>query len=245
MIFQHVTPEDAGIYTCVASTSSGKISCSAELTVEGMIHEILREPEAPAIKLSLSDVEVMEGASAVLEAKITGFPKPKVTWYRETEIIESSERHKFLYEDFESYALMIKNVKKEEAGKYHIKAVNELGQAETSGKLIVNSPPKFKKQLRDQSIMTDETLKIDVEIQASPEPDVKWYKDGRQLKEGERIKYKHESGEIYQLLVEKVNTEDSGTYSCIATNELGQQSSSSAVTVNCELFIYLFVNKLK
>lgn len=35
LVFQHVTPDDAGLYTCVASTSTGKISCSAELTVQG------------------------------------------------------------------------------------------------------------------------------------------------------------------------------------------------------------------
>lgn len=35
LVFTHVKPEDAGLYTCVASTSTGKISCSAELTVQG------------------------------------------------------------------------------------------------------------------------------------------------------------------------------------------------------------------
>jgi hypothetical protein len=35
LLFQHVTPEDAGLYTCIASTTSGRISCSAELTVKG------------------------------------------------------------------------------------------------------------------------------------------------------------------------------------------------------------------
>lgn len=35
LVFQHVKPEDAGIYTCVAKTSTGNISCSAELTVQG------------------------------------------------------------------------------------------------------------------------------------------------------------------------------------------------------------------
>lgn len=35
LVFQHVKPEDAGLYTCVASTTSGRISCSAELSVMG------------------------------------------------------------------------------------------------------------------------------------------------------------------------------------------------------------------
>ena len=43
LVFQHVKPEDAGIYTCVAKTSTGNISCSAELTVQGnrLIRSIL------------------------------------------------------------------------------------------------------------------------------------------------------------------------------------------------------------
>lgn len=36
LVFQHVKPEDAGLYTCVAQTSTGNISCSAELTVQGI-----------------------------------------------------------------------------------------------------------------------------------------------------------------------------------------------------------------
>lgn len=35
LVFQHVKPEDVGLYTCVAATSRGHISCSAELTVHG------------------------------------------------------------------------------------------------------------------------------------------------------------------------------------------------------------------
>lgn len=36
LVFQHVKPEDAGLYTCVAQTTSGNIFCSAELTVQGL-----------------------------------------------------------------------------------------------------------------------------------------------------------------------------------------------------------------
>jgi hypothetical protein len=42
LIFQHINPEDAGLYTCVASTSTGKISCSAELSVEGGVTQCLK-----------------------------------------------------------------------------------------------------------------------------------------------------------------------------------------------------------
>lgn len=42
LVFQHINPEDAGLYTCVASTSTGKISCSAELSVEGGVTQLLK-----------------------------------------------------------------------------------------------------------------------------------------------------------------------------------------------------------
>lgn len=41
LVFQHVKPEDAGLYTCVAKTSTGNISCSAELTVQGTLFIII------------------------------------------------------------------------------------------------------------------------------------------------------------------------------------------------------------
>lgn len=37
LVFQNVKPEDAGLYTCIASTCRGKISCSAELNVQGKV----------------------------------------------------------------------------------------------------------------------------------------------------------------------------------------------------------------
>ena len=42
LVFQHINPEDVGLYTCVASTSTGKISCSAELSVEGGVTQLLK-----------------------------------------------------------------------------------------------------------------------------------------------------------------------------------------------------------
>ena len=239
LVFQHVKPDDAGLYTCAASTSSGKISCSAELTVQGLINQLPRDPIAPTVKLAMADVEVSEGASAMLEAKVTAYPRPIIRWYRGKELIEVGERFKFLYEDEESYTLVIKNTRKDDQGMYRIEATNDLGSAETSAKLTVNVAPKFKKQMKDQSVMTDECLKLEVEIDGTPAPDVKWFKDGLEIKQTKGIKILHESENVYDLVIEKVKIEDSGSYKCVASNELGQQSISSVITVNGIIFNFV------
>ncbi len=111
LVFQHVKPEDAGLYTCVAATSTGKISCSAELTVQGAVHHLLREPEPPSITMDLTDTEVSCGGSAMLELKFKGFPKPKMVWTKGEggEEVKAGGRFRFLFEDEESIALIIKS----------------------------------------------------------------------------------------------------------------------------------------
>lgn len=136
LVFQHVTPgncttvanrahhhfaDDAGLYTCVASTTGGKISCSAELTVQGDVHRLLRDPEKPEVKSPITEVEVNEGSSAMIDAKVSGYPLPKVQWYHDGEEVNVDDRHKVLKEDEESYTLVIKNVQAEDAGKYMLK----------------------------------------------------------------------------------------------------------------------------
>ena len=51
LVFQHINPEDAGLYTCVASTSTGKISCSAELSVDGGMTQLLKVRNDCGIRL--------------------------------------------------------------------------------------------------------------------------------------------------------------------------------------------------
>lgn len=240
LVFQHVTPDDAGLYTCVASTSSGKISCSAELTVQGAV--IKKAPEAPTITANLSDVEVNEGASAMLELKVTGYPKPKVTWKHEGKVIEAGGRYRFLFEDEESMTLVIKNTKKSDAGTYSVVAENESGTANTDCRLTVNSTPTFKKELKDVSVMTDDVLKLDVEVQGTPAPDVKWYKDGQAVVEDDRVKITQPAEDKHALIIERAKVEDSGNYSCVISNTVGTQTGFSAVSVNAPP---KFLQKLK
>jgi len=89
--------------------------------------------------------------------------------------LEAGGRYRFLYEDDESIALIIKGVTLEDAGMYTVTAKNDLGEVKTEGKLSVNSPPKFKKKMADMACMTDENFEMVVEVEGSPTPTLKWY----------------------------------------------------------------------
>lgn len=137
LVFQHVKPEDAGIYTCVAQTTTGNISCSAELTVQGAIQTLHKEPEKPVLVIEHREANTTIGGTAILDLQCKGFPKPGVEWKHNGEIIEVGEKHKILYADEESMSLVIKNITTEDAGQYTIHAKNELGEDESSINLVV------------------------------------------------------------------------------------------------------------
>lgn len=231
LVFQHVRAEDVGLYTCVAQTSRGHISCSAELTVHGTVNQLIREPEKPKLIIEKREPIVSVGGSAMLELQVKGYPKPQVKWTHEGKPIEPGGKYKFLYEDEESMSLVIKDVQKEDAGSYQCTAENELGSDSAEMTLTVKLPPKIKNKIQDVDAHADLLLKVPVEIEGTPKPTVVFYKDGKEIKQDERIKIVEEGDEVV-LVIEKTVLKDSGSYSVVATNELAQISQFFNINVH-------------
>ena len=242
LVFQRVTPEDAGLYTCTATTSNGKISCSAELTVQGDMRRLNKTPEPPEVKFEMGDVSAGAGTSAMIEARISGFPKPSMTWFHDDQEVQADARHKFLEnEEDETFALIIKDVKPEDSGEYTLKAKNQLGEVSTKAKMSVTCAPKFKKQLSNKTVAAGDDFTLEIEFEGYPEPTVKWLKDGNEIKDdGKRIRIITESSSekksslrtsTSKVIIEKSTTSESGSYSVVIANSCGQQSSVSAVAV--------------
>lgn len=235
LVFQHVKPEDAGIYTCVAQTSTGNISCSAELTVQGAIQELLREPEKPQLIIEHKEASASIGGTAMIELQYKGYPKPIVEWKHDGATIEAGGKYKFLYEDAESMSLVIKGVQPEDAGFYSVTATNDLGEDSGVINLQVKSPPIIKK-VQSYTCMAGEKLTMDVEITGNPAPSVKILNNGKEITQSERIKIV-QSEEVtsritHSIQITKTELTDAGAYSVIASNELSQTSEFWNVTVN-------------
>ncbi|XP_042877694.1 obscurin-like isoform X2 [Penaeus japonicus] len=224
LVFQNVTPEDAGLYTCVASTSCGKISCSAELTVEGSINRLQRDPEPPNFKEELADTQVNVGGSAMLECRIGGYPKPDLEWTRNGLDIKAGGRVKFLWEDEESVALIIKNCEEKDAGLYRVVAKNELGEVSCSAKLGIKAGPKIKSMKKEVACVVGQKLDYRVEVEGEPTPEIRWMKDGKQLMESDHIKFTKESDTVFALKIDSMQMDDCSTYTVVAMNPMGQVS---------------------
>ncbi|XP_039304592.1 obscurin isoform X5 [Solenopsis invicta] len=233
LVFQHVKPEDAGLYTCVAQTSTGNISCSAELTVQGAVNQLLKDPEKPKLQTESKQTEVSAGGSAMLDLQVKGYPKPDIKWTKDGQEIIAGGRIKYLWEDEESLSLVIKQVTAKDAGVYTIKAKNELGEDSTQIELIVKSAPKITKKQSDMMILIEETGTMTVQVEATPAPEVNWYKDSQLIEESDRIKIIKENSDTYKLVIKNTKVTDAGSYSIVAKNDVNQTTDIWKVGIKC------------
>lgn len=81
-----------------------------------------------------------------------------------------------------------------------------------------------------------DTLTLEIEVYAVPEPKIVWYKDGQEVHADARIKIQRDSQrlETYNLTLNLIKRSESGLYEVKASNILGTASTKSQVTVLSE-----------
>lgn len=94
----------------------------------------------------MSDIEVTEKETLLLEVEVYAVPEPKIVWYRDGQEVRSDARIKIQRDSqrSETYNLTLNLIKREEAGLYEMKASNTLGTAVCKSVVTVNS--KYRKQ---------------------------------------------------------------------------------------------------
>lgn len=162
------------------------------------------------------------------------------------EISEKRTEYKQL-DDGENYRLIMGHVTTDMHGKYKCVIRNDYGTIEDECQVTVKCAPKIRKELHDVEVNEGETLKLEVEVYAVPEPKLVWLKDGVEVRTDARVKIARDSvrTESYSLTLNLVKREDAGVYEVRASNELGTATSRSIVIVNSKCltqhFFFFFV----
>ncbi|XP_069835566.1 nexilin isoform X9 [Dendropsophus ebraccatus] len=93
--------------------------------------EELARSGAPWFKKPLKNMTVVDGEPVRFTVKISGEPKPEVTWWFEGEMLQDSEDYQYI-ERGETYCLYLPETFPEDEGEYMCKVVNSRGTAASS-----------------------------------------------------------------------------------------------------------------
>ncbi|XP_059803311.1 myopalladin isoform X4 [Hypanus sabinus] len=131
LLIDHLTANDVGTYTCIATNKAGQSSFSLELSI--VAKEITK---APVFIEKLQNTGVAEGHPVRLDCRVMGMPPPFIFWKKDNETIMPNRERISMHRDPTGYVcLLIQPSKKEDAGWYTVSAKNEAGITSCTARL--------------------------------------------------------------------------------------------------------------
>ncbi|XP_006730990.2 hemicentin-1 [Leptonychotes weddellii] len=207
---------DAGIYKCVAINSAG----ATELFYSLQVHV------PPSISGSNNMVAVVVNNLVRLECEARGIPAPSLTWLKDGSPVSSFANGLQVLSGGRIVALTSAQIS--DTGRYTCVAVNAAGEKQRDIDLRVYVPPNIMGEEQNISVLISQAVELLCQSDAIPPPTLTWLKDGRPLlkKPGLSIS---ENGTV--LKIEETQVQDTGRYTCEATNVAGKTEKNYNVNI--------------
>lgn len=93
------------------------------------------------------------------------------------------------------------------------------------------APAKFVRTMKNADVIEGSAARFDVQVTGNPEPEVKWLKDGKPLKENRKFRFDEDDDGKFSLFVTEVEVDDEGLYKCVAFNNNGEASCEAELLV--------------
>lgn len=97
--------------------------------------------------------------------------------------------------------------------------------------------PDFIEPLKAQRAKEGEEVHMECKVTGVPAPDIRWFKDGEQLKPSTHIEMEAEGDGSLRLIVHQAKMEDLGEYRCEASNVAGIVWSDATLTIHCKFSV--------
>lgn len=114
-------PLDSGKYGCQLSNPFGSDETSSSVTVKKIYQK-------PSFSQRFTDLQQLPGCSAKFMGRVSGVPRPDVTWYFNGRVITPDDNKYKIKKDADMVCLYIKDCTENDAGHYTCKATNKEGE---------------------------------------------------------------------------------------------------------------------
>ncbi|KAL0979469.1 hypothetical protein UPYG_G00185480 [Umbra pygmaea] len=205
--------EDAGIYTCTATSAMGYASREVQLSVNTKPRILGVSGQENTVKMS---AEV--GSEVILPCQVQGSPSPLVTWSRNGQPIPPVTAW---FSVLPSGSLKITDVRLIDSKLYTCLAQNPAGNVSVNYNLHIQAKPKILAAPSMLKTLTGQTVVLPCVAQGEPSPDISWYHNGRPV----GVRY------TAALRIHRASLSDRGTYICVANNTAGQDSMEVTLEV--------------
>ncbi|XP_074004052.1 palladin isoform X4 [Numenius arquata] len=94
-----------------------------------------------------------------------------------------------------------------------------------------SSPPQFTQKLRSQEVAEGNKVLLECRVAGNPVPDVRWFCEGKELQNTPDIQIRSGSGGLHSLIIAEAFEDDTGRYTCLASNSVGSDSTSAEIFI--------------
>ncbi|CAH2281872.1 obscurin isoform X24 [Pelobates cultripes] len=180
----------------------------------------------------LADCTAELGETVKLACRVTGTPKPSVTWYKDGRAVDVDPHHIIIEDPDGSCTLILDNLTGADSGQYMCFAASPAGSASTLGKILVQVPPRFVNKVRNAHFVDGEDAQFTCTIEGAPYPQIRWYRDGSPLPDSSRHQtFTEPRSGVLVLVIKNATKDDIGHYECELVNRLGSARSGAELNL--------------
>ncbi|KAM9709481.1 titin-like isoform 2-T2 [Menidia menidia] len=225
---------DVGDYQCVVSNEVGKASSKAAAR--------LKEP--PSFSKRVESQTAVLGNAVRLQASLRGSAPIAVTWTKDSEVLRDADPNLSVRFENNVASLSISAVAAGHAGTYGCRAENAAGTQACEATLVVQEPARVLEPAESVSVSAGDAATLESTVSGSPELRVKWFKDGKEVVSGRRLKLSLKEG-VASLRLLAAERADAAQYSLEVSNAVGKDQCSCTLTVLDRLIPPTFTKPLK
>ncbi|XP_028450243.1 protein sidekick-1 isoform X1 [Perca flavescens] len=218
------TSSDTGLYVCEAllSNSTAKpVEARAQLTVT--------EPPSLTAKPKRK-IHADLDRNVDIPCLATGVPQPRIEWYKDAVPLSILANPR--YKVTAGSGLTVRRVQPGDGGIFQCFARNAAGETQAHAQLLVSSvAPTFTFPQSDQTVTDETTALFMCQASGAPKPAITWRKGSQILASGSVQVPRFTLLQSGGLQIQPVSFQDTGEYTCIASNSEGTINATSMLTV--------------